>query len=163
LPRALRLVRFLRRERIDVLQVYFPESTYFGVPLGWLAGVPHIVRTRNNLGYWMTPWHRRLGRFCNRFARVTVANSEAARQAVTADEGLAPERVIVLENGVDLERFARCREARPRARRVGVVANLRPVKGLDVFLRAAAEVARCHPDVTFAIAGEGPERPGLER
>jgi glycosyltransferase involved in cell wall biosynthesis len=161
----LRLARFLRRERIDVLQVYFPESTYFGTLAGWLAGVPHLVRTRNNLGYWMTPLHRRLGRLCNRFARLTVANSEACRRAVVADEGLAPGRVVVLENGVDLERFPPPPDpgAADGARRVGVVANLRPVKGLDVFLRAAALVGECHPDVTFAVAGEGELRPDLER
>ena len=33
LAKAWRLARFLRRERIDVFQVYFPESTYFGVPV----------------------------------------------------------------------------------------------------------------------------------
>jgi hypothetical protein len=78
LVRAWRFARFLQRERIDVLQAYFPDSTYFGVPAAWLAGVPRIVRTRNNLGYWMTPWHRRLGRLCNRVADVLVVNCEAA-------------------------------------------------------------------------------------
>ncbi len=43
-----------------------------------------------------------------------------------------------------------------------MVANLRPVKGLDVFLRAAALVVRDYPDVQFPIAGEGPERARLE-
>jgi glycosyltransferase involved in cell wall biosynthesis len=163
ISRLLQLVRFLRRQRIDVLQLYFPESTYFGTLAGWLAGVPHLVRTRNNLGYWMTPLHRWLGRLCNRFARLTVANSEACRQTVLADEGLAPERVIVLENGVDLDRFPLFAGNGIRTRRVGIVANLRPVKGLDVFLRAAALVSQCHPDVTFTIAGEGELRPDLER
>jgi L-malate glycosyltransferase len=138
-----RLWRFLRRERIDVLQTYFPESTYLGVPVGWLAGVPHLVRTRNNVGYWMTPWHRRMGRFCNWFSRVTVANCGPCRDAVLADEGLSPDRVVVLENGVDLDRFPTPFAPRPSgtARRVGVLANLRPVKGLDVFTAAAAQLA----------------------
>jgi glycosyltransferase involved in cell wall biosynthesis len=164
LVRAWRFARFLQRERIDVLQAYFPDSTYFGVPAAWLAGVPRIVRTRNNLGYWMTPWHRRLGRLCNRVADVLVVNCEAARQAVLSDEGLPAERVIVLENGVDLSRF-RWNEFgnQTAARRVGVVANLRPVKGLDNFVRAASVLAAAHPDVTFHIAGEGPLRPDLKR
>src|SRR5690242_16993499 len=38
--RGLDFVRFLRRERIEVLQAYFPDSSYFGVPLAWLARVP---------------------------------------------------------------------------------------------------------------------------
>jgi glycosyltransferase involved in cell wall biosynthesis len=168
LQAAWRLARFLRRERIDVFQVYFPESTYFGVPVAWLAGVPHILRTRNNLGYWMTPWHRRLGRWCDRLAGGLVANCAACRQAVLQDEGLDPQRVVVLENGVDLSRFPISKillhEKSPLAvRRVGVTANLRPVKGLDVFVQAAAAVARGHPGVRFAVAGEGPLRPALER
>src|SRR5260370_94362 len=47
---AFKFIGFLRRERIDVLQVYFPDSTYFGVPLAWFASVPCRIRTRNNLG-----------------------------------------------------------------------------------------------------------------
>jgi glycosyltransferase involved in cell wall biosynthesis len=164
---AWRLARFLRRQRIDVLQVYFPESTYFGVPVAWLAGVPHILRTRNNLGYWMTPWHRRLGRLCDRFASGLVANSQASRQAVVADESLSPSRVVVLENGVDLDRFSRSGPlaARPEAspRRIGVTANFRAVKGLDIFLRAAALVAARQANVCFALAGEGPLRSALSQ
>jgi glycosyltransferase involved in cell wall biosynthesis len=162
---ALRLAAFLRRERIDVLQVYFPDSTYLGVLAGRLAGVSHIVRTRNNLGHDLTPAHQWLGRLYNRLATRTVANCEAARQAVLRDEGPRPESVTVLENGVDLERFLAVPPLDPavRPRRVGVVANLRPVKALDVLVRAAIEVSAAHPDATFTVAGEGESRPELER
>jgi len=159
---AWRLARYLRRERIDVFQVYFPDSTYFGVPTAWLAGVPRILRTRNNLGYWMTPWHGRLGRLCDALSDGLVANCDACRDAVIADEGLSSERVVVLENGVDLTRFPE-RPAPARSGRVGVTANLRPVKGLDVFVRAAAAVSAAHADATFHVAGEGPLRSDLER
>jgi glycosyltransferase involved in cell wall biosynthesis len=186
-----RLVRFLRRRQIDVFQVYFPESTYLGIPAARLAGVPHIVRTRNNQGYWMTSFHRWMGRFYQRFTDATVANCEACRQAAIAEEGAPPESVLVLENGVDLDRFplgqtdvgcvqrtqgalhapyfGRLSEAQapngtmPHARRVGVVANLRPVKDLEVLVRAAGEVASLVPNVSFDIAGEGELRPVLER
>ena len=161
----LRLTRFLRRERIDVLQVYFADSTYLGVLAGRLAGVPFIVRTRNNLGHWLTPRHRLLGRLYNRLTTLTVANCEAARQALLRDEGPRPESVVVLENGVDLERFLAIPPLDPgaRPRRVGAVANFRPVKGLDVLVRAAAAVGAAHPDAVFRVAGEGESRPALER
>ncbi len=55
LLKAARFIRFLRSERIDVVQAYFPDSSYFGLPAAWLAGVPHRLRTRNNLGHWLTP------------------------------------------------------------------------------------------------------------
>ena len=73
LAKAWRLAQFLNRQRIDVLQAYFPDSTYFGVPVAWLARVPRIVCTRNNIGYWTTPWHRRLGRLCHRLSAGLVA------------------------------------------------------------------------------------------
>jgi glycosyltransferase involved in cell wall biosynthesis/acetyltransferase-like isoleucine patch superfamily enzyme len=166
--KALRLARFLRRERIDVLQVYFPDSTYLGVPAARLAGVPHVIRTRNNVNHWMTPTHRRLGRLLNRFVTATVANCEACRRAVIADECPPEGSVVVLENGVDLSRFAEARRRSSRHRggtplRVGIVANLRPVKGLDVFNDAASLVAAERADVVFEIAGEGELRAELER
>ena len=164
--KAWRFARFLRRERIGVLQVHFPDSTYFGVSVAKLAGVPYIVRTRRNLGFWMTPWHRRLGRFYDRFVDATVANCEACRQAVIDQEGVAPDSVVVLPNGIDLERFADIAPfdatANGRPRRVGMVANLRPVKAPDVFVRAAGILGPNHPNVTFQIAGVGDEQSVLQ-
>jgi glycosyltransferase involved in cell wall biosynthesis len=163
--RMARFIGILRRERIDILQVYFPDSTYFGVLCGWLSRVRHIVRTRNNLGYSLTPWGRRLGRLCNRVVNCTVANCEACRLSLLADEGPAPESVIVLENGVDLARFLYVPPVEEHAGqpRVGMVGNLRPVKNPELLVRAAAEVCRSHPGTKFAIAGEGELRPILHQ
>jgi glycosyltransferase involved in cell wall biosynthesis len=160
-----RFVRFLRRERIDVVQAYFPDSGYFGVPAAWLAGVRHRIRTRNNLGHWLTPLHRLLGRGLNVLTTCTIANCEAARQALLEVEKPAAESVLVLENGVDLERFGDIpplAQRSPAAPRAGVVANLRPVKGLDVFVAAAARLGDRHRRAVFAVAGEGELRASLE-
>jgi glycosyltransferase involved in cell wall biosynthesis len=161
-----RFVRFIRRERIDVVQTYFTDSSYFGILAAWLARAPHRIRTRNNVGHWLTPLHRRLGRCLNAFATQLITNCEAARQALLAAEHPRSEKVLVLENGVDLERFHDIaplmnRPASAKAH-VGVVANLRPVKGLDVFVRAAAKVHVRHPRAVFTVAGEGELRTKLE-
>ena len=165
LPRLWRLASFLRRQRIDVLQVYFPDSTYAGVPVGWLAGV-RVVRTRNNMGHALTPVDRFLGRLLNGLTAATVANCEAARSALLEAERPRPQSVVVLENGVDVERFeaipALDEQPEPLSRVAGL-ANLRRVKGLDVFLEAAARLVKDHDQVTFRVGGEGPEREALER
>jgi len=51
--RRLRFGRFLRRERIEVLQVYFPDQQLLRACRrpGW-AGVPYRLCTRNNVGHW---------------------------------------------------------------------------------------------------------------
>jgi glycosyltransferase involved in cell wall biosynthesis len=169
LSAAVRLIRFWRRHRVDVVQTYFLDSSYFGVPLARLARVRRVVRVRNNLGHWLTPAHRRLGRLLGRLVDVTLTNCEPARRALLEAEGGPPEKVMVLENGVDLERFQvldRLPPGSPTADqeiRVGVVANLRPVKAVDVFVRAAGLLVRRYPAATFHVAGQGDQRGELER
>jgi glycosyltransferase involved in cell wall biosynthesis len=162
---AVRFTRFLRQKRIDVLQAYFIDSVYFGVPVAMLAGVRHRLRVRNNLGEWLTPKHRRLGRLYGRWVNATLTNCEAGRQAILEAEGLAPEKVIVLENGVDFERFSAF--APPNTARftvrIGTLANLRPVKNLGLLIRAAAELCPRYPNLQFEVAGDGPLRTELER
>jgi glycosyltransferase involved in cell wall biosynthesis len=160
-----KLAGFWRDHGTDVVQVYFLDSAYFGVPLARLAGVRRVVRVRNNLGHWLTPTHRWLGRVVGRLADVTLTNCEPARQALLDAEGGPKRKVVVLENGVDLERFTTLplpsvKNAVPR---IGVVANLRPVKGVDVFIRAAAQLAADFPRTTFHIAGQGEQRAELDR
>jgi glycosyltransferase involved in cell wall biosynthesis len=165
LAKASRFIHFLRRQRIDVVQAYFPDSSYFGLPLAWLAGVPHRIRTRNNVGHWLTWFHRLLGRGLNLVATTTITNAQAVRQAFLASDRARPASVIVLDNGVDSDRFLSLPlpEFRGQEQRccVGVVANLRPVKGLDVLLDAATRLAPIYPQVQFRVAGDGPLRTGL--
>ena len=169
-PRTLiqagRFIRFLRRERIDVVQAYFPDSSYFGIPAAWLAGVKHRLRTRNNVGHWITPLHRQLGRVLNLFTTATLVNCKAAREAFLQSERCSPESVCVLENGVDLERFRNIppidASRVPVSLQVGCVSNLRPVKGLDVFVQAATLVRKHHPQTIFTVAGEGELREALQ-
>jgi glycosyltransferase involved in cell wall biosynthesis len=169
--KSMSFIHFLWRERIDVVQAYFPDSSYFGVLSAWLAGVRHRVRTRNNCGHWLTPGHRLLGQVLNLFTTATVANCDAARRALLATERPRRERVYVLENGVDLERFLALPlpgsgpgtfvPGSPQ-RWVGAVANLRRVKGLDVFVSAVTLLAERFPEVSFCVAGEGEQRSELQ-
>jgi len=44
-----------------------------------------------------------------------------------------------------------------------MVANLRPVKGIDILVRTAALVVLSHPGAEFHVAGEGPQLPEVEQ
>src|SRR5207244_3970775 len=158
------LGRFLRRERIEILQAYFLDSIYFGVPVARLAGVRKVLRVSNNLGYWLTRKHRLLSRLYGRIVDLTLTNSEQGRQGLIAGDHVPAERVAVVENGVDVERFSGLSppDIARDVVRIGVLANLRPVKGLDLLIRAAGEIAKSHPQIEFEIAGEGGQRAELE-
>jgi glycosyltransferase involved in cell wall biosynthesis len=162
---AARLRSFWRVTRPDVLQVYFLDAAYLGVPVARLCGIPKVLRVRNNLGYWLTRKHRLLGRALRPLVDATLTNTDAGKQALVENDGLSPDRVVVLENGVDTTRFNRFMfpDTSKRRVRVGCVANLRPVKNIDGLMRAAKPALEQFPQLVFEVAGEGEQRAELER
>lgn len=111
---------------------------------------------------------RALAPLATAFVAVSPALGERLKRAWGIPEG----RVYVIPNGVDVAAFHRL-PPRAAARRalgldplrptVGMAARLAPGKGVEVFLRAAAVVARRHPEAQFAVAGDGPLRRRVER
>lgn len=95
-----------------------------------------------------------------RSAGRVFAVTEDLKRRIAA-RGVAPERVVVTPNGVDLARFP----ARPGAARgarpvLGFIGFVREWHRLDSVLRGLAE---SRADLSFVIAGEGPAKEGLVR
>ncbi len=157
---AKQLRRFWKLHQPDVAQLYFLDSAYFGLPVAKSCGVPKIVRVRNNLSYWLTRKHRFLNRLLRPFVAATLTNSVAGRDALMLQDGLKPDRIEVIENGVDVGRFARSghRPFSGSTTRIGCVANLRPVKNVDGLMRVAAMLLPEFPNLRFEVAGEGEQR-----
>jgi glycosyltransferase involved in cell wall biosynthesis len=101
----------------------------------------------------------RLQSYSYRFAHRVVANSRAAAEQLLR-EGVSPNAISVIPNGIDRRLYARARSRTPR-RTVTTVANLRAEKGHDVLIRAAARVTRDIPGAVFQLVGDGPMRDAL--
>lgn len=94
-----------------------------------------------------------------------VVNSAAGRSAAL-DRGFPGERLALIPNGIDTQRFRPDRAAGAALRRewgcgegdrlVGLVARLDPVKDHETFLRAAALVVRAESGARFVCVGHGP-------
>ena len=88
--------------------------------------------------------------------------SEAARAHAVA-VGARPQRVHVVRNGVDTAQFTPQRRNDATADVViGYVGRLSPEKNPQLFVRAAARVARQCPRARFVVVGDGPLRAELE-
>ena len=132
-----------------------------------MAAVPCVAGFRVGVDEWE---NRKYPRLTNRIYSLvdgTVANCEACRQAVVARSRRRPESVAIIPNGVDLTRFNGLPQRAARSenaleQRVGVVANLRPIKNLELFIRAAGRLVPSRPNVRFEIAGEGDLRGELQ-
>jgi glycosyltransferase involved in cell wall biosynthesis len=171
--RMLRFAAFLRRNRIDILQSHFRDSNIVGTIAAKLAGVRTLVATRRNQGYWHNRIELALLHLLNPLASFFLVNSKAIQRYIESAERVPGEKIEVIYNGVDLEAFRRNAETVRRDLRsalgiedtstvVILIGNLRPVKGIDVFLECLARLGARHSGVRFLIVGEGPERARLQ-
>lgn len=171
-----RLTRWMRAWKPDCV---FTQGLGDKFLLGRLAaqrtGVPVILS-----GLHCTPGPEHVGRtILGRWNKklmhlntgVTTVTHDLADYLVE-HESFPRERVTIIPNGVDCERFhphqppAALREelGLTEAHRVAsLIAALRPEKRHDLFLRAARIVADALPQARFLIVGDGPSRADFER
>jgi glycosyltransferase involved in cell wall biosynthesis len=161
-----RLARFLRAQGIALLHAQDIYTNALGLLAARAAGIPAVV-TRVDLGHHVTGYRRPLTRAVCRAADRVLVNALCIRDLVVR-EGVEPDRVVVVRNGVDLDGLER--EAAgpgpdlPSGAWITCVANMHhPVKGQTDLLHAVREVARRRPDVRLALVGDGVRRPHLER
>jgi glycosyltransferase involved in cell wall biosynthesis len=147
--------RWCSDRRIAVVHTTDLPSNIFGLPAAAWAGVPVRIANRREINPGRTRAELAAQRAAYVCAHRIVANCRAAASQLEG-ERVPARKIAVVPNGVH-RTPAQPREWRPHVRRVIVVANLRPEKGHDVFLTAAATVLRSCPDATFALVGGGPE------
>lgn len=81
----------------------------------------------------------------------------AATKRLATQLGHRTEQLFVVPNGIR----PRPPVPRPADGAIGVIGFLNPVKGVDVFLEAAALLRDRDPTAHFVVAGDGPERARL--
>ena len=173
------LTRYFRARPVDVVHTHRGKDTVLGALAARLAGVRGLVRTVHGHREPMRGWDRvKFGVYealdtwtLRCFADRVVAVSRRLARSLD-DGGYGPGTVVPIPNGVDVERI---RSSRPRedVRRalgidpmagvIGIVGRLTPVKGHDLFLRAARHILDEAPRTRFLIVGDGPLRTELER
>jgi glycosyltransferase involved in cell wall biosynthesis len=151
--------RWCRAQRLAIVHTVDTPSNIFGLPAAAWAGVPVRVGTRRDINPGRRTSELLLQRAAYAFAHGVAANAYAVRKRLRA-ERVPSERITVIPNGLDVERFSAVHEPRP-VRRGVVVANLRSEKGHDVLIDAASVVLTHFPDARFDIVGDGTERKSL--
>lgn len=142
-----------------------------------LAGVPVLIHSEH--GYEVdslrgVPMRRRMmRRAAYALADVVFTNSNELRAYHSEQAQISPDRIRVIYNGVDTQRFAPKPEARHRVRQslglpmgsfvVGSVGRLVPIKDHGTLLSAASILADRSIDVRVLLVGTGPSMADLER
>lgn len=157
-----RLVRHLRRTQPDVVHTFFPISNIVGVICARLAGVRAVISSRRDYGHWITPSYLKATKFANRFLNGIVTNSEQVKEFTIRVEGVHPDKIKVIYNGVDIASLRRSRQAIELKSKLGIpahnkvialVANFRPIKRHDTLLKAIHLLRDKYPDISLLFIG----------
>ncbi len=157
---VLRLARYLRRRKIDVVHTHDVRPLIYGAVAARLARVPRVVHTRHGRDARITPRQRVLVRLAARLIdRFVCVSDDSARLSI--EQGIAAAKVRAIINGIDVDRFAYT-GPQPGGP-VVAIARLSPEKDIANLIRAAAIVAGAESAFHLEIAGDGPCRSDLER
>jgi len=165
LKAALALRKLIRDEQVDIVQTYFETSNLWGGLVAKLSGAM-LLSSRRDLGILRKAKHQLAYRLVNRISDRVLAVSEEVKRFCTNQDHIDPQKVSVVYNGVDLQELAANAGANPFAGAdwagsspiITCIANVRRIKGIDVFLRSAQRVCRELPGAMFLIAGSLYER-----
>ncbi|HEX6178380.1 MAG TPA: glycosyltransferase [Thermoanaerobaculia bacterium] len=166
-----RLVAFVRAWKPDVIHSYLPVPNLIAAvmrpffrraPIVWGIRSSDVDLTRFD---WLTRATYGIEPLFSKIPALIIMNSSAGREHAIR-HGYRPDRIVVIPNGVDTNRFrydeagrTRVREewnVRPDEDLVGLVARIDPLKDHATFIAAAAGVARRVPSTRFVCVGNGP-------
>lgn len=159
----LALRKLIRAEGIDLIQSHLLGSSVYSAMAGLLTRRPVVATFHGEVD--VRP-DERFGAFkfglINAGCRHVVAVTDSLRDDLLARTRLSAEQTRVIYNGIDTDAFARAPSNHLRERFgwqdafiVGSLGNVRPAKGYDVLLRAAALLKDSAHDFRFVIAGQG--------
>ncbi len=164
-----RLVRWVRRERPDLIHAHTRVTQLLAAGLSRLCRIPYVT-TYHGL------YRFRIGRRILRcWGKSVMAISGPSMERLIHQYRLAPpHQVVLVRNGVETERFlhppsteqvAAFRQANGLSGQpiIGAIARLSPVKGFDTLLKTLPILSENFPQVQVLLVGDGPARPDLIR
>jgi glycosyltransferase involved in cell wall biosynthesis len=167
-----RLLKAVQRFRPQVIYGFLGTSnilTIFLKPLFPMVLMVWGVRSSNvdlKRYDWLHLFSYHVECWLSNFADKIICNSRAGMEYAAAN-GFPRQKMSVIPNGIDVERFKADAKERLRVRRewgvshdeklIGLVARLDLMKDHQTFLKAAAMLSSEEPNVRFVCVGDGPD------
>ena len=163
--------RSIRALKPDIVETHMSKAGVVGRLAARLEGtaiVLHVYHGHVLAGYFgaMKSWAaRRTERALAKVSDHLVAVSARVKHDLVHYGVAGPERISVVEPGLDMSALTGCREQRGALRRelgiapgtplVGMVGRMAPIKNHGMFLDAAVAVLAARPDARFLVVGDG--------
>ena len=156
---SLRLWKFCRQKKIDLLKTYSSKDHWICLPL-FLFGIP-LSRARcitDPIGSRSRAFVFKHG--CSQI----VADASVIKRELVEEHGIQSKKIEVIGSAVDLEKFKPPRDRTKFRREIGIgddvplignVGMIRPDKGQLELVKSAPLILAKHPDARFVIVGQG--------
>ncbi|MCB1069703.1 MAG: glycosyltransferase family 4 protein [Verrucomicrobia bacterium] len=166
------LMRVVRQENADLLHCHGYNAANFGRLAGYLTGKPVVIHEHAVLA--VKPHQFLADKLLSRLTTCGVAISEAVREFMIRGRSVPEDRITIVHNGIQLDRYRRRPEPDIRAGReklgidpgalvIGTLTRLREEKGNRTLIAAMPAILARHPGAMLVIGGDGPERAALEQ
>lgn len=152
------LGRVIAEEKPDVLHCHTYGSHVLSARAGLRFGLP-VVRTEHGVRHYRDPTCALNRHWALLHTTKIITVSGFVARIVAAIEPRVKDRINVVHNGIDIDRFPPAAPRQDGPFTVAAAARLEPVKRLEIAIAAVADV----PGVHLEIAGDGAERSKLER
>jgi glycosyltransferase involved in cell wall biosynthesis len=164
-PRLLKELRAqLSVDQPKIVQTFLFHANVIGAWAARKAGVPHVV-TGIRVAERRAKWHLWFARRADCFVDRHVCVSESVREFSQGQGGLPADKLMVIANAVDVERFAAAQPLSRQSIRVAAdvpllvcVGRLDEQKGIAWLLESLREVVKLHPNCELLLVGDGPDR-----
>lgn len=171
-----RLKESLKKNKPDIIVTYLIHADLIGRVVGRLCGVKKIICYKHGgLASW--EWLKVFDRLTKSLVSIYLSVSEAVRNKYLNDLKLKNEKIIVLRNGIDIDKF-RQKDITASKKRLqkefnlaeddyvlGVVANLLLGKGHLDLVSAFSQVSKqiTEQNLKLLIVGSGPEEENIKQ
>lgn len=167
------LMNIIRRQRFQIIQTFFEDSVLIGYLGAVLSGMdPVLLSSRRDIGMgneepWYHALYKKIYPFLFKGFDGIVVNSESVSRYTRQIAGIPEEKIRVIHNGISVQDKT---EVVPSIFQdshadvwIGITANLKPIKRLDVFVQAFQELVHMVDNFTVRaiVLGEGAQRTSL--
>lgn len=155
-----KLIKILKKLQPNIVHTHLFGGDFYGFLAARFAGIKNIISTEHNLNLSEKFWRGFLKRFIFRYAKIVVAVSEAVKKYLIKFEKVSEDKIKIIHNGVEIEKFLHLEKNYQVSGRdfvIGSIGRLEKQKGYDVLAEAVSGL-----NLKCVVAGEGMERKFLE-
>jgi L-malate glycosyltransferase len=159
----------IRENNISLIVTYHEASDFYGLTLAKIHNIP-IISSRRDMGFKTGRHHKFAYKLVGRYFDRIITVCQAVKQEMIKLGWFPAQLIYPIYNGVDLniynannidtDSIKMSIGIKKNHQVVGIVANMRKVKGIQYYIEAASLINNQKSDVTFVIIGGDSPNPG---